>query len=444
MAHKKKLKNIKSSVFSRSMKIAKMTFNTSAKLTGLGLKKILKSEAEQNTLWKKFLNDRAAEWSQDLGELKGSLMKAGQMLSMYGEHFLPPETNQLLKSLQSQSPPIEWPTIERIISQNLSAEQIADLEIEKDCIGSASLGQVHRAKVKSTGQIIALKVQYPDMNKAIDSDLKALKSFLQLLKLLPKNLNVDPIFSEVKFMLEQEMNYTLEKQNTLLYQSLLKDDNRFIVPQIVHPFCGNNVIATSYEIGMSPDDPFIQSLPQDRRNRLASLFLELYFKELFQWGYVQTDPHLGNYRIRVQENGQDQIVLLDFGAVRKYDSDFLVPYRQMIKSALIGDIEALTRASKTLKFIHPQDPPELLKAFEQFCLATVEPFADVTYDWKNSQLPQKLTREAFQIIQKFEIRTPPKELLFLDRKTGGVFIFCSVMRARMNSRHLLLKYIENI
>ncbi len=454
MAAPKKISKIRSSVFSRSVQLARLTLGTGMHLTKVGALNLLASAEQKEAQWKDFLFERAGQVSRDLGELKGSLMKAGQMLSMYGEHFLPPEANQILKSLQAQSPPLDWPQIERTIRSEFSNAQIEQLEIDPIAIGSASLGQAHRAIIKSTGEEIVLKIQYPGVDRAIDSDLRALRTLFGALRILPKSLKVDHIFEEVRSMLVQEMDYKKEIQETLNYRLRLEGDQRYIVPKVFPEFCSQKIIATSYEEGLSPDDPRVASLSQERRNGLAKNFLDLYLKELFEWGVIQTDPHLGNYRIRLNSKGEDQLVLLDFGAIRSYDEKFLKAYRKMVQSALFNDLEALHQASRSLGFIKSGDDPDLLKIYEDFCLTTVEPFIDFSdprntlgrinalgeYDWKNSDLPQRLTRLVFQMIQKFEVRPPPREILFLDRKTGGVFIFCSVMKAKINARNLILKY----
>lgn len=444
MADEKRLDKIKSGVFSRGLALAKLTLNTSAHLAGHGAATLLSNSDVKSEKWKAFLKGRALEFSSELGELKGSLMKAGQMLSMYGEHFLPPEANELLKSLQSQSPPLAWSAIEPVIKANLSPEKIALLEIDKEAIGSASLGQVHRATIKATGEQIVLKVQYPGVDRAIDSDLKAIKSFLSLLKVLPRGVSTDHIFAEVREMLVQEMNYELEAKETKLYGERLKGDSRYIVPKVYDEFCGPRVIATSFEKGLAPDDKLVSSLSQERRNRLAESFLDLYLTELFDWGIVQTDPHLGNYRVRLSPTGEDQLILLDFGAVRAYPDDFLIPYRRMVRAALINDPEQLRAEALNLKFLDKTDSTALVSLFEQFCFGMVEPFQEKAgdYDWKKSDLPQRLTKIALQILQKFPLRTPPREILFLDRKTGGVFIFLSVLGAKMNGAKLLAKKLR--
>lgn len=452
----KKLDRIKSSMFSRSLSLAKLTVQAGASIAQHGVTNVLKTKEAKEENWRKLLQNQAAAISSELGELKGSLMKAGQMLSMYGEHFLPPEANHLLKSLQSDSIPLTWEAIEPTLKKQLSAEKLTLLEIEKEALASASMGQVHRARIKATGESIVLKIQYPNVDRAIESDLRAIKTLLNTLKLLPKDFDIDPLFKEVRTMLEQETNYEIEAQLTEDYYKRLDGDKRFVVPRVIREFSGPKILATTFERGLRADDPLIQSLPQERRNRVALNFLDVYFKEIFEWGVVQTDPHNGNYRIRIDPQGHDQLVLLDFGATRAYKEDFLIPYRRMIRGALFNDRRSFIAEAEKLGFLETNDPPELISLFEQFCMEMVEPFIayedprnkqglinpDGTYDWKNTDLPQRISKKVIQVLKTHAWRTPPEEVVFLDRKIGGVFIFLSVLRARVRGRDIILKYIE--
>ncbi|MFS4460100.1 ABC1 kinase family protein [Bdellovibrio sp. HCB2-146] len=452
------LSRIKSSTFSRGLSLAKLTIQAGASIAQHSITSALKNKEEKEENWKKVLQGQASVISSELGELKGSLMKAGQMLSMYGEHFLPPEANALLKSLQSDSIPLSWQAIEPTLQKHMSRELLDKLDIEKTALASASMGQVHRARIKATGESIVLKIQYPNVDKAIDNDLKAIRTLLGTLKLLPRDFNLDPMFEEVREMLHQEIDYELEARLTEDFRKRLEGDSRFIVPRVYPEFSGPRILATSYERGIRADDPLIQSLPAERRNRVAMNFLDLYFKELFEWGVVQTDPHAGNYRIRIDPQGHDQLVLFDFGATREYTTEFMIPYRHMVKGSLFNDRELLNKAAYKLKFIESEDHKELKNLFEEFCFESVEPFLeykdprnthqqiapDGTYDWKNTDLPKRLSKKVLQIIRNFHWRSPPKEIIFLDRKTGGVFIFLSVLNARIRGRDLILKYLEKL
>lgn len=453
-----KIERLKSSVFSRSLSMAKLTLQTGASIVQYGITTTGKNKESKDESWRKLLSNQASAISSELSELKGSLMKAGQMLSMLGEHFLPPEANQFLKALQSDSIPMSWTAIEPTVKKNLPPEKLALLEIEQEALASASMGQVHRAKIKATGENIVLKIQYPNVDKAIDSDLRAIRSFLNTLKLLPKDMNLDPLLAEVREMLVQETDYALEANLTEEFYERLKNDRRYIVPKVYREFSTTKILATSYEHGIQADDPLIQSLSQERRNKLALNFLDLYFRELFDWGVVQTDPHSGNYRIRIDPQGSDRLILFDFGATRSYPMNFLLPYRRMLKGALTNNRELFFQAALDLQFLHEDDSPELKKLFEEFCTETVEPFltpmdprnshgriaADGTYDWKNTDLPQRLSKKIFHILRSHSWRTPPQEIIFLDRKTGGVFVFLSMLGAKIRGRDLILKYLEKV
>lgn len=456
MAQDKKLEKIKSSVFARGLTLARLTMNTGAGLASHRVSTLFSSEEKRSDDWKSFLTGQAFTLAQELGELKGSLMKAGQMLSMYGEHFLPPEANQLLKSLQADSPPLAWKVIDEQLRKEIKPELLEELEIDQEPIGSASLGQVHRAKIKATGKEIVLKVQYPGVERAIESDLKALKSMFNLMKFLPRGKVTDQIFDEVKVMLVQEMNYELEADATEAYRERLNGDTRYIVPEIQRRYSSGRVLASSFERGIRADDNLVRNLHPERRHKLALNFLDLYLKELFDWGIVQTDPHLGNYQVRLSPTGDDQLILFDFGAVRTYPESFLGPYRDMIHAAVFGDKAKLAEAATKLHFLEDADHPDLRQIFEDFCMMTVEPFllpddprntkgqisANGEYDWKNTDLPQRLTQKVIQMVRRYELRPPPREILFLDRKTGGVFVFMAVMGSKVKARDLLLKYIE--
>lgn len=452
--NKKSLKKIKSSLLERSLSLTKMTLGAGGKILSHNIESLFRDQDSKQERWNKLITNQALSLSTELGKLKGSLMKAGQMISMYGELFLPPEANEFLKTLQSQSPPLVFDEIEKILRQEY--QDLRDqLNIDHKPVGAASLGQVHVAHDKLDGKkiTIALKVQYPGIKNAIHSDLKSLRSFLSLLKLLPNDFQTNVLFDEVEQMLIQELDYKQEAENTLIYRKLLGDDRRFVVPEVMPQWCRENVLATTFERGIAADDSLVKALSQTRRNQLAKSFLDLYFMELFKWGVVQTDPHLGNYKVRLDEDGNDQLVLLDFGAVRKYEDSFIIPYRKMIRAALMQDTQALEQASLELKFLAAEDPPQLRKYFQEFCLLSVEPFLspeicpsiyfdqDGNYDWKSSDLPRRLTQIGLKIIRGFPLRTPPREIVFLDRKTGGVFIFMAVLGAKFSASEVIKKYL---
>jgi len=401
----------------------------------------LLNEENRKSTWTDFLKNQSQLISREIGELKGSLMKAGQMLSVYGEHFLPPEANAFLKTLQSDSPPLAWPAIQKVLEKQLPSKLRGELEIEQQPIGSASLGQVHRARIKSSGEWLALKIQYPDVDKAINSDIRSLKKLLSLMKLIPNELNLDPLFEEVRSMLVQETNYEKEADLTEFYGKKLENDSRFIVPQVYRRYSNQKILATSFEKGIRADDPSVLGLSQERRDQLGLNFLELYFEEFYRWKTVQTDPHIGNYRVRLNAEGNDQIILFDFGATRTYPDAFLVPYQKMLKGAYFKEENLFYTSAYEIGMLAPEDSVELKQRLLNMFYLINEPFLVDSFDWKKSDLPQRVSALGLSMIRDFPLRAPPRELVFLDRKTAGVFIFLSVLQAKVSGKKIIRRYM---
>jgi predicted unusual protein kinase regulating ubiquinone biosynthesis (AarF/ABC1/UbiB family) len=433
----KPLRKIKTSLLSRGLAMTKLSLKTGSAVLGHGLGSVFNSSEDNEKRWQKLLADQAFALAEDLGQLKGSLMKSGQMLSMYGELFLPENANFFLKKLQAQSPSLEFSEIFKVIKNELGADLASLLDIDKSPIGTASLGQVHR--VHYADQDLAMKIQYPGVAAAIDSDLKAIRSMLSILKLVPNNVQSDLLFSEVRNMLQQEVDYEKELQYTLQYFEKVGADPRFVIPRPFLELCSAKILTTGYEEGLAPDSPEVQSLPQDQRNELAKNFLDLYFKELFSLQLMQTDPHMGNYKVRL--GTKNQWVLLDFGAVKNFSDGFIASYKKLLRATLNQDRDALLLAAIELGYLAPSDSLDLRAQFLDFCIMATEPFAGNDYDWKKSDLAKRLSVMAFQVAKKYPVRSPPPESIFLDRKTGGVFVMLSILGANFSGREIIEKYL---
>lgn len=395
-----------------------------------------------------FVVAQVKAFAEEMGQLKGSAMKVGQLISTYGEHFLPPEANKVLKTLQQSSPPVSWSVIEGQLKSELG-ERLNDLEIEREPMASASIGQVHRARDKENGEVYAVKIQYPGVDKAIDSDLRLFKVLLSTLNLLPRGTRMDQVFEEVREMLHQEVDYKNEYAFTLKYYNALKDDPRFVVPKPIEKYCTSRIMVTRFIEGHEVDSEEVLNLSLERRNRLGRNFLELYLDELTKYQLVQTDPHFGNYRVQIDPEGElDKLVLFDFGAMREVPDHFLENYKKLIKAGLDRSEDLVIEAGLNLKLLEPEDPKELVQKYIDLCFLITEPFSDPgwstvpqglmdedgRYNWGESDLPKRVAMKGSELAFKFKLRSPPKESVFLDRKLGGVFIFLKVLGCRLEAR----------
>ncbi len=439
MPQKKELKEIRTSLLSRGLSLAKASLKA-GRLTATQM--LTKGESGAGWLHQvEFL-------IHEIGQLKGTAMKVGQTLSMYGEHLLPPELNDLIKKLQQDSPPLAWAAIEKVLLDELGEDGLAALEVEHQSVASASIGQVHRARIRATGQAVALKVQYPGVDLAVETDLKLLKFALSMSDLVPRGPRMDQIFAEIRDMFYQEVDYLQERNFTEQFHAHLAGDSRYLVPATHPQFCTRRVFTGDFMAGVRADSPTVQALSLDRRNRLGIAFLELYLRELLDWRLVQTDPHLGNYLVQVDPVGEDdKLILIDFGAVRSVPEDFLTNYATLIEGGVRGDERAIERAGRQLKLLLPEDSLDLVREYIELSMMLLEPFNGV-YDWGASDLPKRVAGKLAHVAFNYRMRSPPRELVFLDRKLGGVFIFLSVLKCKMEARPLLeaalLKYRQGL
>ncbi|MEE4379802.1 MAG: AarF/ABC1/UbiB kinase family protein [Candidatus Competibacteraceae bacterium] len=405
------------------------------------------------------LLEQAKILAEEMGKLKGSVMKVGQMVALYGDHlFLPPEVVEVLRTLQDDSPPLDWSALQPVLEGELGAARLSELHIDTEPLAAASLGQVHRAWRVCDNKPLCIKIQYPGVADSIDSDLNTLSALLLFYRILPAGYDPGGMLDEVREMLHREVDYQSELENMQWFSHKLSHDSRYCVPEVFPEYSSARVITSSYEPGLAVDNPTVKELSQERRNCLGSAALEVFLLEFFRWNRMQTDPNFGNYRVRLDPEGRrDRLVLLDFGAVRQYSRDFLEAYHEMVRGAFQGDKTRLFEAAVALRFMPAEVSSVTLDNFAAMCALIVEPFANPDsseanprftnergqYQWGESDLPQRFALASSKASLSFSFRVPPREFVFLHRKLGGVFMLLSELNVELNARSLLQQYLHN-
>ncbi len=452
----KKLSHLKTKPLERNLALTKMGLGAGARIAAHTVGNFFRNEDDKDTANRRFYAEQARMLADELGQLKGSVMKAGQMLSVYGQYFLPDEAVTVLSSLQDSTQPVEWSVIEPQLVKALGHRTLAQLEIDQEPIAAASLGQAHRAVIRSTGEVVVIKIQYPGVADSIDSDLKTLSRLLMATRLIPKQLDVDPVFDEVRDMLIRECDYYQERRYTELFAEHLVDDARYVLPKVYGDYCAERVLTTGYQPGYSVKSPEVAALPQARRDALGYAFVELFLQEFFDWKMVQTDPHFGNYRIQIKENGADQIVLLDFGATRQYRSEFVSSYSHVVRGGLSGNLDEIIKGTLEIGLMAPNSPRKVLEDFAGLAQLIVEPFrhtsdlsipkhclaADGNYNFGQSDLPTRVAQKAAMNALSVHFRIPPREIVFLHRRIAGVFATLTALKAQLNLGPLLDKVLN--
>ena len=467
-AAKPSMGTLKTRPFERNLALTRMGVSAGARIGLHEFANLFRArDAERE---RSFYVEQARRLADELGRLKGSVMKVGQMLSLYGQYFLPPEAVEVLAGLQDDTPPVEWRSLQPIIKRGLG-RALAELEVSPEPLASASLGQVHRARRKADGAELVLKVQYPGVGDAIDSDITTLARLIAVTRLAPRGLNLEPVYAEVKEMLHREVDYLAESEHTQRYAQLLAGDARYVVPRVYEGYSSDQVLALSYEPGVTARDAAVRALPQARRDALAEAALELFLRELFEWGMVQTDPHFGNYKIRIggiggrtpnsatagepagapgvrspspnSDAGADKIVLLDFGATRLFGRGFVEGYREMLRGALGRDRAATLAGAEAIGAMYPDFPEDVRRSFAELCELIVEPFRGGAYDWGASDLPRRAGEKMARSAMTRHFRIPPREIVFLHRRLSGVFILLATLHAKWDARPLLERFLQD-
>lgn len=450
--NKPSLANLKTRPFERNLALTKLGFGAGAKIVGHSIANLFRGEISRSDADSDFYRRQAEILRDELGQLKGSVMKAGQMLSLYGQYFLPEEAVTVLSQLQDDTPAVDWRVVRPVLARALGAARMAELDIDETPLAAASLGQAHRARRKRDGQELVVKIQYPGVADAIESDIKTLARLLMMTRMAPSGLDLNPIFAELREMLHREVDYAAERSFTETFGARLADDPRFAVPRVFAEYSSDQVLTTSYEHGFHVKDAAIQNLSLERRSRLGTAFVELFVAELFKWNMVQTDPHFGNYRIRPSDDGQDRIVLLDFGATRLFGRGFVDNYSAIVRGGVQGDREQIVRGACGIGLMSEHFPKSVLDAFCQMCEMITEPFAGNEpgrvparllnergeYRWGESDLPMRAGQLAAKNAFSKHFRVPPREIVFLHRRLSGVFIMLATLHAELNARPLLM------
>lgn len=360
------------------------------------------------------------------------------MLSMDPGLVLPPEMSAPLAVLRAEAPPMPPRQMQAVLHAQWGAgwyDRFQRFDLRP--FAAASIGQVHRA-VTADGRTLAVKVQYPGIRASIDSDLANMATLLRLPGLVPAGIDLGPLLAEARRQLHHEADYRAEARSLAAFGALLQGDDRFVLPTVDDGLSTGEVLAMTY-VDSQPIDT-LGHAPQDLRDRVAGALIALCLKELFEFGLMQTDPNLANYRIR-PETGQ--IVLLDFGAVAGIAPPLRAAFRDLLRAAL-GDDPATTRAMLwRMGYLGPgmtDRHQNLIHVLFDRAMAPLR--QEAPFDFAASPLLADLRDAGMDLALERDLaHVPPPETLFIHRKIGGLYLMCARLGARVALRPLVGAYL---
>ncbi len=452
----KTIRRVKTGFLERRIEMARAGVVSGSKMLAYSAGNLFASEEQRAQRQKAILSDQANYLVKEISKLKGSVVKIGQMMALYGEYFLPPEVNDALHTLEDETVAMAWPGIRKALAKELGEARMAELQIDPVPLAAASMGQVHRARRKSDNAKLCIKVQYPGVADSIDGDFNAIIRLLNMAKLVPASAEINKWMKEIRTALYMEVDYLHEAEKTESVRQRLANDPRYIVPRVYREYTTKAVLTTSYEPGFAVTHKEVQSISIARRSKLGEAMLSVLLKEIFEWGDIQTDPNYGNYRIRLDPRGRDdKLVLLDFGAMHSFPAEFLDPVCGMIVSAHKRDPEAFLEHAYRLEFMKPSYPKTVLENFAELGLTLVEPLSKDhshtpdfalnehgEYCWRRSKLPKRAAYLAGKASLSTYFTMPPTEFMFINRKLVGVYTFIRTLNAEFNGYKSLRPHLD--
>jgi predicted unusual protein kinase regulating ubiquinone biosynthesis (AarF/ABC1/UbiB family) len=383
----------------------------------------------------------AAALAAALGGLKGPIMKVAQLMATIPE-ALPAEYAQELSQLQSQAPPMGPAFVRRRMLAELGQDWATRFKgFEQQPAASASLGQVHRA-VSHDGGALACKLQYPDMQSAVEADLTQLKVVFALHARMNPAVDTSEILKEVSARLREELDYELEARHMALYALIFKDEPLIRVPQVSRDLSTKRLLTMTWHEGRRLLD--YKSAPLEDRNTIAKAMFKAWWYPFSHYGVIHGDPHLGNYTIfedgaaGVGIDGLGTpagINLLDYGCIRTFPTPFVQGVIDLYNGLLHDRRDLVVHAYATWGFSGLSN--ELIDTLNIWARFIYGPLLDNRErEIADGTTPGQYGRkEAFTVHKQLKEKGPvrvPREFVFMDRAAiglGGVFLH---LGARLN------------
>lgn len=330
--------------------IAKFGTQTGATYGVHRARRVFASAERKDDLDRAFEIKTAQQAAELLGNMKGAMMKLGQMAS-YLDQGLPENVRNTLAQLQQDAPPMSVELVRDVLVDELGAKP-EDLfaEWDPEPIAAASIGQVHRAFTHE-GEAVAVKVQYPGVDRAIASDLQTADVLFRAMTVMFPGLDPEPLVEELKARVIEELDYELEADNQRLFARHY-DGHPFIhIPEVIPQYSTKRVLTTALAPGSRFDEMLLWS--DEERNLAAETIYRFAFGSIYRLGAFNGDPHPGNYLF---EPG-GKVTFLDFGLVKRFDKEALSGFEDMLRAMVLDrDQVEFRRVLERLGLLKPGLP----------------------------------------------------------------------------------------
>ena len=376
-------------------------------------------------------------FTKELAKLRGAALKVGQLISLEANDLLPEKFSTMLSDLRNKNFHMPNYQLGEVLRENYG-DNFLD-KFSNFCetpIAAASIGQVHKCRYGN--QDLILKIQYPKIRESIESDINNIRLLTKNLGILPKSFDFEKLLEAGKIQLLNETDYRLEAKYQKRFYQLLKTDTKFTVPKISAPLTTTKILAMEYKEGVTIDQ--VAHFDQKTKNSIIDSLVELAFKEIFEFKLIQTDPNFANF---LYDKKSKKIVLLDFGATNNISRKNIRVFKDILIGIALDRKEMVEKALLTLKIFSPHASASVKSYLLNIIWNLSLPLRkNKEFDFQRSISAEELTLLTSTLInQKDKFQLPDPEVLFIQRKLGGIFFLGRKFGVRKNFSKLVTKYI---
>jgi ubiquinone biosynthesis protein len=383
-------------------------------------------------------------------ELQGLFIKVGQLISIM-TNFLPEEFRRELEGLQDAVPPRDFCDIEQRLLEELKqspAELFASFDEQP--IASASIGQVHLA-VTREGQKVAVKVQYPDIEDIVRSDLRTLERIFAIVGWFVPYHGLDEVYREIRLLVLAELDYRAEAENGRRIGANFEGRTDVRFPQVVAELSTSRVLTTHFEAGCKISDTASLRRQSMDRTALARQVVEIYCQQIFADGVYHADPHPGNLLVRANRERSPTIVFLDFGAVAEIPAKMRQGMIELVQGAITRDTGRIVRAMRQMGFVaRGADDRVFEKVVEYFHERFQQTISLDSLNLKDIKFDPEKSLESLADLRKMDISLRelsssfhvPKEIIVLERTLLLLMGLCTELDPTLNPMTVIRPYLE--
>ena len=363
-----------------------------------------------------------------LKNLRGAAMKFGQLMSMDESIILSPDLAAVFAQLRSSGYSMTPSQLKKILNQNWGDGWLRNFKhFEVRPFAAASIGQVHKATLKS-GEIVAIKVQFPGVRQSIDNDLSSLKFIMKTSGMLPAKFPLDYYINQCGDLLKRETDYELEATNICRFSDFLRSNDKLNVPKVYNQLSTQETLTMSFFEGRELSSKM--AYDQSSINEISLSLLELLLNEIFTFKLVQTDPNLANFLL---SEGDNSLCILDFGACCQVSEATHELYKDLLNVALTLDANKIKSFLEDKNFIPKDASSEGTKFFDRIIsIAINEISQNEFFDFQQSKVFEIITEEDLNLY--FELIPSSlfgSDFIFIQRKIFGLILFFRAIGAKL-------------